>query len=679
MKPRTCIEFAFHGRSVVLGIILLGIFALYSGALRQALIYDDPVNITALATRNIISLFDLHPYGTGNYRPMSFLPWLFMRDWFGWFIPSLLHAWNVWSHVLNTALIASLAWRLGRRFGMRSTLLAVLCGLRFGLFPFSYQAILFAGALPHPFMVAFGLAAVHAYLTARGPGSKVHLPHTVLWLVCILMLLASLLSHEQGFVFGVFILFADVMIAWSQRKRLSAGAFAACGIALAYAVFYRLFMQTYWTDTSNWATGPMGLSEILANFGYQAQGLVYGWLVALRDYIGLPENGQILVLVMLGATAVLTVISFVRMRLLTLGVITAGWWLVAVAPSVLLTSPNYLQVSPRLMYVPSIGASLLLGMLLVAWVRLVRRPLFQGVIIAASLILLAWCAGYIADRSTESDHLAVAFNQIDADLQHSDPSAQVLLINLPWWSIPARPTFPIGVESMPIYLEGAMSPSDYLGTVSNTRRQTAHIRHDISLTHGDRYMYGIVGVPRDDAALRDAILKSNYIFRFDYDDPWLRARRLAIVTLDQGDDVVARLSDGKARVILRAASARACENRLRLDLIWADVDSAGESLGVFVHVLDKQGAQVLAADRDLLEGYLPLDQVPDKTKVAETREIVLPQQVGEGSFDGLAVSVGVYNRADVKRLAAVRQNGSMWEGDAITVPVRVESCQMPFN
>jgi hypothetical protein len=345
-----------------------------------------------------------------------------------------------------------------------------------------------------------------------------------------------------------------------------------------------------------------------------------------------------------------------------------GWWLVAVAPSLLLLAPNYVLVSPRLMYVSSVGVALFYGALTAAVLRVLRRSTLRMAMLVLVALILAWCAVYVGDWVDEVSRYPAALRVIYDDMRVSNPEARVLLVNAPWWLTPAVPPFLVGTESLSLY------HPNLLASVDNTPRPEQYVRHDISLTHGDRYAYVIVGDAVDDSGLRTAILRSNYVYRFDYDSPGLRVRRLGVVSLDADRGrMLAHLSRGNMQVTLSGASARACGDRLWLDLAWSDVEGMSEPVAIFVHGLDAQGEQVLSADRDLLEGYLPLDQVPPSVAVAETRLITLTPSAATV----VTLSVGAYSRMDVQRFAATHADGRPWEGDAVPIPVQhtPESCQ----
>src|SRR6266542_1300780 len=100
-----------HWRMIVMGAVLLVVFVVYAPSVRLMLLDDDAVIIPAIAGRNLLSIFVNNGIVDVAYRPLSYALWLLVRDLFGWFIPGLLHMWNVWLHILNMALVSALATR----------------------------------------------------------------------------------------------------------------------------------------------------------------------------------------------------------------------------------------------------------------------------------------------------------------------------------------------------------------------------------------------------------------------------------------------------------------------------------------------------------------------------------------------------------------------------------------
>jgi|GEM_PF-850410 len=378
--PSTLFSHARLGqRLFVVGLVVLAVFALYVGAVRLMPFHDDAVLMPAINNRTLLTIFENRPYGDGHHRPMSYLPWLLSRDLFGWFIAPVLHWWNVAAHVLNTALVASLAARLGARLGIRSRLLPVVSGLLFGFAPLSYEAVLWASALVHPWMAMFGLFALHAWLSrpASGDLRVGNRPRVWATLACAGLLVATCLSHEMGFVFGALVLMIELFYAWRGKRRPAGTALALLGLTASYALIYRFVLVTKWTNPASrdYARNP---AEVVANLAYQAQNFS-AWVYTLFGPFLRRGYAQPLALVS-GVFALalgLAALALWRTRSLAFGALTVCLWLVLIGPSSLLLTQDYVWSSPRMSYLPSIAVAVFWGGVvasLVTWLTRRIRP-----------------------------------------------------------------------------------------------------------------------------------------------------------------------------------------------------------------------------------------------------------------------------------------------------------------
>ncbi len=577
---------------------------------------------------------------------MSYLPWLLARDLFGWFTPAILHFWNVAAHVLNTALVAALAWRLGRRFRRHDLAFPATAALLFGLSPLAYEAVLWASALVHPFMAVWGLASVHAYLTARRRERR----RAAYLALSAGLLLAACLSHEMGFIFGLLIALVEVACARAQRGRLYPGALLPLAIGLIYPFYYRLFLITKW-NTAGSEAAPVGLGDLLANFAYQAQAMLW-WLAPLaRALFERPEQTAAIAILLAALAVFVGLALFLLWRAgrddFELGACALLAWGLLALPSSVMLSQGYVLGSPRMTYVPAIGASLFWGVVCAALWRTLRLP--SGRVAAASVlaVVLGWGIVYVSEWLSEAARLTPALRQIDADLRASASAARLLILNPSFISNRVQPQFLLGRESMPIwqypYTDRTAPMWAWPASVSGIVRDTLNVRHDnsianretnfvvpdVTFTRGDRFSYGVTGEYADDGKLQSDILASTAIYRFEYDPPGLRGRRVATLAPQDGDSTLfAQFASDGARAMVRSARAYLCGDRLQVDLTWSGVDGMARPVGVFVHVLDAAGQPVLTADRDLLDGILPLDQAPPRTTIAENRDIRAACRVG---------------------------------------------------
>jgi hypothetical protein len=648
-----------HRRQLALGTILLIVFAVYAPSVRLMLIHDDAINAIWMNRFSLLSIFTADYAASGaSARPMSNVLWILTRDLFGWYHPPLIHMWNVWLHVLNAALAGSLAARLGRRFGLSGLLFPTLVALTFGLFPLTYQTVIWAGAIYHPVMLAFGLAALHASLIAFQRSSR------ALWAASTVLVIAACLSHEAGFLFGVLIALLTGVLALAQHKRLPAGAIVVAMVAVAYAALNRLIAAQAGAN----ANGIRPLGEIAANVVYFMQAIVTWPVILLRPVIGLSEASSIIIVALFIGCVASMLLMLWRWRLFWLGALGVLWWvLMASVPSLVLDAP-YVRFGPRLLYAASVGIALLWSAFIAGAVRRVLNPISKAVVLGSTGVLLAWSVPFIGERIAETERLTTAMHAISNDLRDRTPAdAKTLFVNMPWWNAPANPALLIGAEGMPIFQHEGAPAWTWIMANSGVQRQTSYVRHPVSLTQDPNWFYGQPGEDLDDAALRQRMLDSDAVYAFDYDPPGLRARRVALITptATLPASYLAVLADGESRYFITLAEARQCNSGVVLDVGWQRDGADSQPLGVFVHGLDAHGNQVVTADNDLLNGALPLDQLPAGKAVNERRVITMPAAAPAIAF----VNIGAYRRSDVARLPASHPEGVRLGNDEYSVPV----------
>lgn len=653
--------------------LLLIVFAIYAPAARLMLVHDDAVNIQLMNPFTVLTIFTADwSIGGAASRPLANALWVLTRALFGWYVPAVIHMWNVWLHVLNTALVLSLASRLGRRLGLRSELFPVFSALAFALFPLSYQAVIWAGSIYHPAMLAGGLFAVHLALSLhRPPTAHRSIARQVGgWIACGACVLAATLCHEAGFMFGLLSLWTLSVIAQARRTALPKGALVLAGVALIYPLLFRIVLQNS-RFAGQAAILPAMPRDIAQNLVYFAQGAA-AWLVALiRPLVGLPPEAPLIIALCFAVVAIGGLVWLAARRLAALGIFALGWWGLLAAFLAVALSNIYVQNGPRLLYAPSVGIAIFWGAAIASGVSAFRGAHLRGLPLVGLLLLLVWSAAYIRDRIQEMERLTPAMTHIDQDLRESAPDARVLLINAPWWNAPRSPSFFIGAEGMPIFEPNDAPASTWAATVSGIYRETQVVRHEASLTHGARWQYGHPGPTLDDTALQDELLDSTHIYKFDYDPPGLRLRRLGLIqpypaTTRPSVQPIALLNEGEARIAILHFTAQACDRTLLLDIGWWSNAVASQPLGVFVHGFDEQGQRILVADRDLLDGLLPLQALPSDRWLRERRHIVTPDATALRQ-----VRLGVYSRQSLKRWRATRSDGALWPADEVAVSVHL--------
>jgi len=699
---------------VAVVIVCAFAFALYAPSVRLMPLHDDAHIIARIHAVSLLDIFKPESSGGVEYRPAGTMFWILTRDLFGWFVPGLLHFWNVLFHVLNVALVAALVKRLMVYFRdrpdqgnlTRPPLIAAL----FALFPLSYQAVI-AGGIYHPAMLLFGLAAVHAYLHFRQQ-------HTLIGLaVCMLTLAAACLSHEAGFMFGPLIALVEVVIALSPRisanaclhrrpqhdrprtgveiiGRVQPLAGALAFISLLYPVGYRLLVNTMWTPARGMLTSDT--SGVLDKLLYYTQGLAWWVIAPLRPLFGSFElNTPSRVALILGTVGLIALgLGLARrggqLRLALFGLV---WWLITLAPLVAALPLNYVTDTPRLMYVPSVGLAFFWGAALTPAIARSRRFVLNRAPLVIAGIMLAWSTTYISARLEEVTRLTPAFKLIGTHLEDSPPDLKVALVNPPFLLVPVQPSFLFGREGFSLWEPnpGYGPVGNWLAATTGNYRTASAVRHIASLTdrnpytdepdksftlgRGDgRFKYGVFAPAVDDPMLRQTMLASDLTFRFDYDAPGLRLRRVARVqpiTARAGVQPMATFAPtgaairAGALVELISGSTARCDGHVRVTLAWHNRGGPFEPTAVFVHGIDAQGQQLFAADKDLLDGVLPINALPRDLLVTETREIADPTS----SAQVQQVRVGLYSLSDATRFAATRAEGGVWAGGEVILSV----------
>jgi hypothetical protein len=406
------------------------------------------------------------------------------------------------------------------------------------------------------------------------------------------------------------------------------------------------------------------------NVMLHAQGLVVWVVLLLRNIVVPPQPHEWIVLLAFVVTVGVALVGLWYVRRLRFGVLGLVCWLIALLPSALLLSPDYLGRSPRLLYEPSIGIALFSACVVACLIRAIRWPMMKLAILGCIGILLAWCALYVTYQRDQVARLTPAFSLIAEDMRQSFPADTVLLVNAPGHSEPATPVFLLGAQGMELFPQGRDATSNWLAANSGVYRQANSVRYEPALGKGERLKYEAAGLPVDDKAYLAQLLRSNLSYQFEYAASGLRARRLALVNNDQTHSPpFARFSNGSAQVALRHADAALCGKSVALELAWSDVRRMNLPTGVFVHVMDVDQRQAIVADGDLLEGNLPLDQVPTGIVITETRVISIPANTAPLK----QVELGAYLRAGPVRMLAANADGGHWAGDAAIVPIDADN------
>jgi len=648
----TVVERRSFGDRLLAPTLLVLVFAVFAVTLRGASIYDDAVEIQQMAEVAMRDAWSLRL--NGYYRPLRTVAWLAVRDGFGWFSPAMLHWMNLAAHTAGCALVYRLTRRRLGGFG------AATASAVFAFFPWSYEAVLWAAAVNHPAMHACGLGAL-ACLSVRRVDSRAAAAGSAL-------IVAALLLHELavlyvGLAFGV-VMMRRLRRRWdSGRKVIAARANPATYVDWAPVIvggivfaLLRLFVPA--TTATRFDADPV---RLIGNWVLLLQGPAAPWVVLFRSglgVLGLPADAERNRII--AASATLTFVSTLA-PVLALRRGRAIWatgfliWFVFSAAISASLTVEYLATSPRMHYAGAVGIALCVGAAVSAvWRR--SRVFVRGVVAASLVVWAVWCIRYIDARGLEAARLGAALRTIAADVAASAPESRFLVLNFPFWNAPRYPAFLMGNEGLQIYQEGGSGPDGFLFAQNGVRRPTwFHATAEAESAEG-AFRYE----PYRGAA-PPSLHEVTHIYRFEYDEPGVRVRRVAVQ-----DSAFARAIDDRApqavfharqddvaALRLTVRKAVECGTQVDLELDWTVLDALPADVTVFVHVYDGSGVRLVAADADPADGLIALGSLlPDVDRpLREQRSIRLP---AVGAAD---VHLGVYRRSDGGRLIARSADG----------------------
>ncbi|HLF29391.1 MAG TPA: hypothetical protein VJG32_23950 [Anaerolineae bacterium] len=648
MKPDRRERVAWAGLIVWSGLITA---VTYGAAVQLPFFFDDFAHIPVVEAHSLTELWQTAG-GLAYYRPLAFTLWKIMQLVLGYHSPVAQHTLNLLLHTCNGLLVA---WLAGQLWSARSPdwRRRYLSATLFLLYPFSYQAIPWVGSLAHPLVTALILLALASYLKWRATGVRA-------W--AALGLVAAVLApfaHENGALVGPFI--AAIELTRSQRIE---PVWRALRRAVVWMIPAVLWLPIWWLV-------PKGVSDavalntgepLLQNTIYFAQGLGYpftwlgGWL---RDSLGandLLAAAGLSALALAGAAAMQW-----RTRSDRRALLPWLWYALAALPAILFLRFDYVINGPRLLLLGAVGAAWL-------WTDvLIRLFDWSGAAIASrARIALAVGLGFILItqnfsfvRTRMDLHTlggSVIRQTVSRTMAANAVGRSAIFINLPAWLAPLQSTYAIGHEGVQ-FLPGYTSPATLVSVNTGEPAELNVFRFE-AIRPSMPYLFGLRGQAPDWPALTQ---RGGQVFVTQYSPSTIALQPAGELTLTMANaDPLARFGDA---VTLLEARATISATHLQLDLVWQVHEPPSPDVTLFVHVLDARGQLIAQADGDPLAGSYPFWQWAPETVIRDQRSI-------DVSGLGLALRVGLYDRATGERLPAVSDAGEAWVDDAVAISVQ---------
>lgn len=631
----------------VIGLLLIGALT-YGFVLRLPFFSDDMPHYRWLEGQNMASIWS-SARGMGYYRPLPFTLWRVLHLLQGRYDPPTLHALNLALHLINTLLVVGLVMGYRPR---QNILFGLSAALLFLLYPFSYQAVPWVGALTHPLVTALILSAL---LLARLGIRHCSRP---LFAGSIALALLAPFAHETGVLIAplltVLLLIEAQPETWRASLRHTIPFWACAGLGLLVWLL---------VPKGDSAGALFDLEARWRNGVYLLQGLAFP--VAPLTLRVLRVTGR---LDPLQATALVSGVAVTGWSLLLwragrgrLVLLALGWFILAAAPAWAFLEPEYVAAGGRLLYEPAVGAALFWSIPLSIH-RSGRRLAIVGQTLAALVVFGAAIVGYRFIRARvplyEQTRRA-ALPLVDARPQ--DPSAPMLVVNYPMWFALHRPTYAVGHDGV-VFVPDYTSVRDLLWLHTGEERPvTSLILADLLPQDDWTYIFPCIGEFVDSDTIQDHVRQAGKVMVTRYE-----TEHVAVYDaggLEGENQPVERdhLAAFDRHITLRSATWERWGESLRVELYWQCRERLDQEITVFLHLYDVEGRLVSQADGYPVMGTSrPVSWRPGDLW-RDVRILSLP------ATGHHMIRVGLYTVSDGTRLRATTLDGERFPDDAVPI------------
>jgi len=651
-------------RFVLIGLLALAVVAAfaYGPGLGLPFYSDDMYHFRWVETHDAAELL-LPSDSFASYRPLPSLVWYLWRHTVGFYSPAGFYALNLLLHIANGWLVVALVLRLcsGQALRLsRRKWVSWAAGLVFILYPFSYQAVLWVGALTHLLGAFLILLSLLFYDRGRRGAWG--------WMVAswLVGLLAPFANEAGLTVIGLLLLYEWVLPRAAARGRMTV--IARVAPMLVGPILY-LAVWLGWG-----ARGPAGLlgnlgrtEQLLQKTTFLAQGVTFpfqfvtAWLADSWGWsVGRAVGwGVILSLVVLG-------LGYARSGWRRFG-LACGWVALTALPPLVALSAAYVDTAPRLLYIPSVGVACLWGGALAGLLPSRRRGFYTAQAtsscskmlwaVALALILLPSLL-FLRQRTALFDLVARPARQA-LEASQSSPDDALLFVNLPAWAAYKEHTFPVSTEGV-AFLPDYVGMADFVwantGLEVNAQAVTfANIQQDRP------YWYGPWGEARDWESLDRAIRAAERVYVTLYGEDEIRLVEAGSVGgVAPASRPLARFEGG---LNLLAAQAALEQDGLTAVLVWSADKHPDIGDAVFAQLFDGQGQLVGQADGLPLANMFPFWLCQAGDVVRDARWFPAPGGLPPGEY---VLRVGLYDTGSGTRRPVWDEAGARFPDDVVT-------------
>ncbi len=629
-----------------LGLLLIGGLT-YGFSLRLPFFFDDMILFRWLHGRTIGEILSFSQI-PGYYRPLQFILWKLLWSLQGKLHLPTLHAINLGLHLFNGLLV----WSVIKEWSPKRSILGVITALLFLVYPFSYQAVPFIGALNHPLVTAMILGALRLHQFGTRTSSR--------WpvgLSCGLAFLAPLVN-EAGVLLPVLLSFGTLTGLRSPSLREMARRtgvcwlFALIGLGIWLAIPKEASRSLIWNLESRYQNAayllqgltypvaPMALK--LMNAGWGLDDIQSVWLVSLLMAL---MWGVLLARAGAGRTVALAL----------------GWFLVTGAPIWLMLEFHYVIDGPRLLYLPSVGAALFWAApFSIPWPS--RRWKLLGYTLTALMVALTGLQSvfFIRDRARMYEQIRLTVSQWIHAVQSVPVSGPVLCINCPEWFAPKEPTFAIGHEGVSL---GDFHYFDDIFWLITGEEREAKMAVLPDLQQEWRYNYASGGDGHTIDSIQSLLREVSGVVLADYEGEDIALYPAGRLEMWGAAPVSPFIADFAGQIRLLSAEIRPEGQTVLAILRWQCLQPPTEDVTVFLHMMAPSGQIIGQRDGYPLMVARPRDwQAGDIWR--DVRLLRLPEGLPAGIY---ALIVGMYTREGGSRLPATDPAGHRFPDDAVPI------------
>jgi len=647
MKTRSSLVVA------LLGITLLGWGAFaYGDSLSLPYFFDDAVHFRWLEAYSLAD-FWIGKAPTGYYRPMPFTLWKLCKSVTGTLPPVLLHSINLALHLINGGLVTALAYYLLRP-PLREVA-ALVAGLFFLTFPFSYQVVPWVGALTHPLVTFFILGAM---LTAEVA------PRTWYWKsLSIVLAILALFTHEVGLLLGGWLLVCRLVRRRQGRPHRSLGyPLVLLGLGIAYVPLYFAM-----SDKGNLAS-LLDIVRLIQNGGYLLQSLAFPVAPLGRVLMRVCGLNDIRTAYLSAGLTVFLLTSLTwRARRLPECIGACALSVLSLLPAWLMLSFNYVISGPRLLYLSSASVALAWASGLQATVMAFHhrwRIAGYGLAGLLAVAILAFSLSFVRTRQQLHHWGGQMIVKLTTYASRTAPGDRLLCVNFPAWVAPRRIVYPVGHEGV-LFLPNYMDIGDLIWVNGGPDVDFQALKFSNTLSEYSSYIQGVRGESVDWENLSRYILAADHVYTIRYEPHGIAVIEAGTVRphLALLGEPIALFDD---RVQLFPA-ALLTESVLQpaVQLIWKAIGPLDDAdYRIFVHLYAEDGTLVAQDDGYALQGLLPLWLWEEGSIILDNRYLSAPSTLPQGRY---TVGVGIYEGASGKRLSAFTGNGLRFADDVVPI------------